>query len=90
LALRLIGEEITAVAAAPCGGGSIRLQRLEALWSDVRRAIAAGRTLRRTLAGALVSVNADGSVLISRAPPRRTTQGPTRVHRAKHPFTKRQ
>jgi len=90
LALRLLGEEIAAVAATPCGGGSMRLQRLEALWSDVRRAIAAGRTLRRTLAGALVSVNADGSVLISRAPPRRTIQGPTRAHRAKHPFTKRQ
>src|SRR5262249_6150320 len=86
LALRLIGEEIAAVAKdAACGGaGSARLQRLEALWSEMRRAIAAGRALRRTLGGALVSVRADGAVLISRAPPRR----PVRGNRAKDPFTK--
>jgi tRNA(Ile)-lysidine synthase len=92
LALRLIAEEIVAMSDADrCrGGSSVRLQRLEALWSEMRRAIAAGRALRRTLAGALVSVSADGAVLVSRAPPRRADQAaPPRGNRAKHPFTKR-
>jgi hypothetical protein len=71
------------------------LQRLEALWGDLRAAIAQGRATRRTLAGALIAVGSDGSVLIAPAPPRRShppeprhpaSRG--RRNAAKHPFTK--
>ncbi|MGE0749088.1 MAG: tRNA lysidine(34) synthetase TilS [Variibacter sp.] len=67
LALRVLSAAIAAV-----GGGNLpRLGRLEALWQDMRAAIAGGRRLRRTLAEALISVDRDASVAIGRAPARR-------------------
>jgi hypothetical protein len=50
----------------------IRLTRLEALWQDLRDAIAAGRATRRTLAGMLISVKSDGSLAITREHRRNT------------------
>jgi len=94
IALRLLAAEIGGIA-APCAGEKrVRLQRLEALWRDLRAAVAAGRTTRRTLAQALVTVDRDGAVLITPAPPRRSPARPAgaasraRRNAAKHPFTK--
>jgi tRNA(Ile)-lysidine synthase len=101
VALRLLAGEIAAHATHAAGrpscasGNAPRLQRLEALWGELRAALADGRATRRTLAGALISVGSDRSVLISPAPPRRsrpqeTRHPPSRGRRntAKHPFTK--
>jgi tRNA(Ile)-lysidine synthase len=91
LALRLLAAEIAA-AAPPCARERpMRLQRLEALWRDLRAAMADQRTTRRTLAGALVAVDREGCVLISRAPRRRlraASQSRVRPNPAKDPFTK--
>ncbi len=94
LALRLIGEEIAAV----CGKGRctsakpLRLKRLEALWSELRAAIAAGRAMRRTLGGALISLDRDGCVLVRVAPRRRALPGRRGSARRRNPakdrFTK--
>ena len=101
VALRLLAGEIAAHGPPAAGRPSCasektpRLQRLEALWGDLRAAIAQGRATRRTLAGALIAVGSDGSVLIAPAPPRRShppeprhpaSRG--RRNAAKHPFTK--
>jgi tRNA(Ile)-lysidine synthase len=94
LALRLLAADI--VGSAPHGVPEkpLRLQRLEALWRDLREAIAAGRATRRTLAGALVTVDREGAVLITPAPPLRSPGRPGgaasrgRRNAAKHPFTK--
>jgi len=93
VALRVLAGEIAAV--RPCTAGKPpRLQRLEALWRDLRTAVAAGRATRRTLAEALVTVDRDGIMLITPAPPRRAPArdglAASRVSRnaAKHPFTK--
>jgi tRNA(Ile)-lysidine synthase len=100
VALRLLAGEIAACA-PPAGGSScagekpLRLQRLEALWRDLRRALADGRATRRTLGSALVAVDRDRHVLISRAPERRTDPRQARAtsrgrrNAAKDPFTKR-
>jgi hypothetical protein len=54
----------------------------------------AGRATRRTLAEALVTVERDGAVLITPAPPRRAQARQARAasrgrrKAAKHPFTK--
>ena len=94
IALRILGEQIV-VAGASCGAQKpLRLQRLEALWHELRVAVAAGRATRRTLAEALVTVDRDGAVLITPAPPRRSrarqpgTASRGRRKAAKHPFTK--
>jgi tRNA(Ile)-lysidine synthase len=93
IALRLLASAVVG-AGAPCTAEKpLRLQRLEALWQEVREAIAAGRAARRTLAEALVTVDRDGAVLITPAPPRRSQAGEARASRgrrkaAKHPFTK--
>jgi tRNA(Ile)-lysidine synthase len=71
LALRVLGGAIAAAGGAPAGAPPLRLQRLEYLWSELKPALAAGRRLRRTLAGALVAVGTDGTLEIGRAPPRR-------------------
>jgi tRNA(Ile)-lysidine synthase len=101
VALRLLAGEIAAcgppaAGGPPCAGEKpLRLQRLEALWRDLRQALADGRATRRTLGGALVAVERDRQVLISRAPARRTgsPQGRPasrgRRNAAKDPFTKR-
>jgi len=87
VALRILGPAIVAVRSC-AAEKPLRLQQLEALWRDVRAAVAAGRATRRTLAHALVSIDRDGAVLIAPAPPRRL-QGPRgRRNAAKHPFTK--
>ena len=95
VALRLLAGEIAACG-PPCAREKpLRLQRLETLWNDLRRAIADGRTTRRTLAGALIAVDRDQSVVIGEAPARRA-QAPAgrpasrgRRNAAKDPFTKR-
>jgi tRNA(Ile)-lysidine synthase len=73
LALRLLAGEVTRVTAGETEGldHPIRLQRLESLWRDLRVALAAGESLRRTLAGALVSVGRDRVITITREPTRR-------------------
>ena len=94
VALRLLAAVVVGVG-APCASGKpLRLQRLEALWRDLRAAIAAGRSMRRTLAEALVTVDRDGTISVTAAPPRssqRRQAGATsrrRRNAAKHPFTK--
>jgi tRNA(Ile)-lysidine synthase len=90
VALRLLAAAIVGTG-APCAAEKpLRLQRLEALWQDLRAAIAAGRPMKRTLAEALVTIHRDGAVLITAAPPRRSVSQQTRGRRnaAKHPFTK--
>jgi len=71
LALRLLAAEIEAIAPANRAAKPLRLQRLETLWSDLSAAVAAGRACQRTLAGALIAVRSDGTLLVSQAPPRR-------------------
>ena len=94
IALRLLAAEIVR-AGAPCTAEKpLRLQRLEALWGELRAAITTGRATRRTLAEALVAVDREGTMLITVAPPRRfpapkagaLSRG--RRKAAKHPFTK--
>jgi tRNA(Ile)-lysidine synthase len=93
--LRLFAGEIAACGPPCVREKPLRLQRLEALWGDLRQAIADGRTTRRTLAGALIAVDRDHSVLIGEAPARRAkapSAGPAsrgRRNAAKDPFTKR-
>jgi tRNA(Ile)-lysidine synthase len=94
IALRLLAEAIVGVGAS-CGAEKpLRLQRLEALWRELRAAIAAGSATRRTLADALITVERDGDVLITPAPPRRSrlrqpaTASRGRRNAAKYPFTK--
>lgn len=90
VALRLLAAAVVG-AGVPCTGEKpLRLQRLEALWRDLRAAIAAGRATRRTLGQALVGVDRDGTLSITAAPPRRSPPRQSRGRRnaAKHPFTK--
>src|SRR5207253_9708015 len=94
IALRLLADAVVA-AGAPCSAEKpLRLQRLEALWHELRAAITARRAARRTLAQALVTVARDGAVLITPAPPRRSQAPQARAasrgrrKAAKHPFTK--
>lgn len=72
LALRLLADEIARVSGPEAQTRPIRLGRLEALWQDVRAAIASRRTARRTLAGALITVARGRCVRVTAAPPRRT------------------
>jgi len=94
IALRLLAAEIAGASAPRTAEKPLRLQRLEALWRELRAAIAAKRATRRTLAQALVSVDRHGTVLIATAPPRRSparyigTASRRRRNAAKHPFTK--
>jgi tRNA(Ile)-lysidine synthase len=72
LALRVLAAEIgDIVGGRDKGSHPARLHRLEALWADLRPALMAGHRARRTLGGALITVDTDCSVLITRAPPRR-------------------
>jgi tRNA(Ile)-lysidine synthase len=94
VALRLLATAIVG-AGVPCRAEKpLRLQRLEALWRDIRAAIAGRRATRRTLAEALVAVDRDGTVSITPAPPRRSPPRQSgRASRgcrnaAKYPFTK--
>jgi tRNA(Ile)-lysidine synthase len=84
LTLRLLAGEIGAVTADDSDRPDhpVRLQRLEALWCDLRIALTERRKLRRTLAGALVTVAPDRTLTIAREPARRDLRG----HRGK--FTK--
>jgi tRNA(Ile)-lysidine synthase len=93
VALRLLAGEIAA--ARHCAAAKPpRLHRLEALWRDLREAIAAGRATKRTLGEALITVDRQQGVLITPAPPRRAPAREAaasrgRRNRAKHPFTKK-
>ena len=94
IALRLLTEAIIRVGPS-CGAEKrLRLQRLEGLWRELRAAVTTGSATRRTLADALVTVDRDGTLLITPAPPRRSrpAQGGSasrgRRKAAKHPFTK--
>jgi tRNA(Ile)-lysidine synthase len=72
LALRALAAEICEVVGGrDKGSHPLRLHRLEALWTDLRSAIVAGRHAKRTLGGALIVVDPDRSVLVTRAPARR-------------------
>ena len=96
LALRVLAAEIAQIGereqrdvASP-----IRLKRLEALWRDLRAAISIGRALRRTLGGALISVESDRSVTITRertrkSVPKRSANPLTTRQRSKVEFTER-
>lgn len=82
LALRILSADVAATGGQgggqggkQGGGNPPRLQRLEALWEEMRGAIAGGRRLRRTLGEALISVDSDRSVAIGRAPERRSRGG---------------
>jgi tRNA(Ile)-lysidine synthase len=76
IALRILGREIAAVARHDANAAEhpVRLQRLEAVWRDLRAALLERRPLRRTLAGALVSASAERGVTISPEPARRHSQ----------------
>jgi tRNA(Ile)-lysidine synthase len=76
IALRLIGRAVAQVG----DEGPVELAKLEALMVAVRAALMASGRLRRTLAGAVVTV-AD-ALTIDRAPPRRYQGGP-KVERRK-------
>jgi tRNA(Ile)-lysidine synthase len=72
LALRVLAAEIRdTVGGRDRGPQPTRLHRLEALWSELRPALLAGHHAKRTLGGALITVEPDRSVSITRAPPRR-------------------
>ncbi len=71
LALRILSADVAATGRGG-GGNPPRLQRLEALWEEMRAAIAGGRRLKRTLGEALISVDSDRSVSIGPAPERRS------------------
>jgi tRNA(Ile)-lysidine synthase len=66
IGLRLLGCAITHIGRE----GSLQLGKLEALYDDL--SAEAGMRLRRTLAGALVTLDA-GKLLVERAPPRSST-----------------
>jgi tRNA(Ile)-lysidine synthase len=79
IALRILGREIAAVAQhdATAAEHPVRLQRLEALWRDLRQALLERGALRRNLAGALISSSPERAVTISPEPARRHSQKPT-------------
>jgi tRNA(Ile)-lysidine synthase len=70
LALRVLGGVIAAAGAAE-KSLPVRLGRLESLWAELKSALDAGRPLRRTLAGAFIVAQSDGTVAVTAAPPRR-------------------
>ncbi len=57
-------------------GARERLEAVEGLAGAVLMAIAGGETLRHTLQGALISVTADGRVIVAREPPRPSGRKP--------------
>jgi tRNA(Ile)-lysidine synthase len=73
LALRVLAAEIALAGHEAEDTSPIRLMRLEALWKDMRDAITAGRAMRRTLAGTLISVKSDRSVAITPEHRRKTS-----------------
>ncbi len=50
----------------------LKLEAVERLASEIGAAGAAGARLRRTIAGRMVTLKADGALLVGNAPPRRT------------------
>ena len=66
IAVRLLSRAITHIG----GEGSLQLGKLEAMYDEL--SATAGTRLRRTLAGALVTLEA-GKLLVERAPPRSTS-----------------
>jgi tRNA(Ile)-lysidine synthase len=87
LALRVLAAEIRDIVGDK-GSHPARLHRLEALWTDVRSALMAGHRTKRTLGGALITVDADRSVLIAPAPPRRAKAPAAAGSRAERPQTR--
>jgi tRNA(Ile)-lysidine synthase len=86
IALRLLGRAIAWVG----DEGPVELSKLEALFAALALAGASQERLRRTLAGAVVSL-ADGRIAVERAPPRRSRgslpkSSPGGSKRQKSPF----
>jgi tRNA(Ile)-lysidine synthase len=69
-----IGQRVIAraLAEAAPGSGRIKLEAIETLASEIRAASAAKKTLRRTLAGRMITLKTDGTLAVGPAPPRRT------------------
>jgi len=90
ISLRLLGRAVTRLSS-----GRLALSKLEALAAALADAAAEcrGGRFRRTLAGAAVTLSRDGTIVITRAPPRRRgAEEPTggadrRLSRAEGPFT---
>ncbi|MGB9014721.1 MAG: tRNA lysidine(34) synthetase TilS [Methylovirgula sp.] len=64
--LRLVAHEIEA-----CGGGNVRLERLESLLEGLRAALHAGASWRGTLAGMRLALSDEGILTIAAEKPRR-------------------
>jgi tRNA(Ile)-lysidine synthase len=73
IALRAL---VLALAEVPGSAGRPRLERLETCLADLRGAAAAGRSLRRTLAGVLIGLDARGEIALGPEPLR---------HRGRYP-----
>ncbi len=70
--LRVLGQAMDIVAT---GGNPPQLEGLERLLAELDTAFAAGRRIRRTLAGRMASLTAEGVMTVAPAPPRRRTSG---------------
>jgi tRNA(Ile)-lysidine synthase len=74
VAIRLLGRAI----AWTGNEGPVELGKLETFCEEMARALGDSTKFRRTLAGALVTVNRD-KITVERAPPRRTARGSSRT-----------
>jgi tRNA(Ile)-lysidine synthase len=68
--LRALGSALAGIAQS--NSSSPMLEALERLLDNIDAAFAAGRRLRRTLAGRMVTLMTDGAMTVAPAPPRRT------------------
>jgi tRNA(Ile)-lysidine synthase len=75
LRLRLIALAVGVVAPAEADAYPPRLERLEALGAAIDAALAAGRPLRRSFAGAVLGLDRSGAVAVAAEGPRRRGGG---------------
>ena len=68
IGIRLIGAAIRRVS----DGAALELNRLEALHAAFSDASRAGKSLQRSLGGAIIALDRQGGITISREPPRRS------------------
>lgn len=68
IGIRLIGVAIRRVS----NGAALELNRLEALHAALSDALRAGKSLQRSLAGAIIALDRQGGITVSREPPRRS------------------